>query len=253
MSTVDAARRALGPAGVYVPVPFTRWIPMEEQRAAVVRLEDAGYRTVWCNEAVGGKDVFAQLAVLMAATRRLAFATGIANIWARAPQTTHGAAALLAEAYPGRLLLGLGVGYPEQAAATGREFGRPPATMRDYLDGMAAPPQMPGPDAPYARIIGANGPRMLALAAEAADGAYPAGRPPESTAAARQTLGPDKLLVVGLSVAIDDEPSAIAKAAGEHLAAGADHVTLLGSAGEDFPADVDRLVRLAPALTAAAG
>jgi probable F420-dependent oxidoreductase len=41
---------------------------------------------------------------------------------------------------------------------------------------------------------------MLALAGEIADGAMPAGLPPEFTAQARQVLGPDKLLVVGLSV-----------------------------------------------------
>lgn len=248
MSVVETARRALGPVGVYMPVPFTRWIPIDEQREAVRRFEHAGYRTVWVNEVLGGKDVFAQVAVLMTATRRLTFATGIANIWARAPQTAHGAAALLAQAYPGRLVLGLGVGYPEQAAATGREFGRPLGTMRAYLDGMVEPPQTPGPDAAYPRIVGANGPKMLALAGEHADGAYPAGQPPEFTAEARRTLGPDKLLVVGLSAGADDEPSGIAKAVDEHLAAGADHVTLLPSVGEDFMTDVDRLARLAPTL-----
>lgn len=252
MSAVEAARRALGPVGVYVPVPFTRWIPMDEQREAVVRLEDAGYRTAWCNEAIGGKDVFAQLAVLLAATERLTLATGIANIWARAPQTTHGAASVLAEAYPGRLLLGLGVGYPEQAESTGQDFGRPLATMRRYLEAMSATPQMPGPEAPYPRILGAMGPKTLALAAESTDGAYPAGQPPEFTRAARQTLGPKKLLVIGLSVNINEAPKAIAKAAEEHLSAGADHVTLLPSGGgEDFTTDIDRLTSLAPTLTRA--
>lgn len=52
------------------------------------------------------------LAVLLAATKRMVFGTGIANIWARQPQTMHAAAAFLAQAYPGRFVLGLGVGYP---------------------------------------------------------------------------------------------------------------------------------------------
>jgi hypothetical protein len=30
----------------------------------------------------------------------MVFGTGIANIWARAPQTAHGGAALLAQAFP---------------------------------------------------------------------------------------------------------------------------------------------------------
>ncbi|MEU9025197.1 LLM class flavin-dependent oxidoreductase [Actinomadura sp. NPDC048394] len=248
MRDVERARRALGPVGTYVPVPFTRWIPIDEQRKAARRLEAAGYGTTWCNEPVGGKDVFAQLAVLMEATERMAFGTGVANVWARAPQTAHGAAAVLAEAYPDRLVLGLGVGYPEQAAAVGRDFGRPVDTMRAYLDAMAEPPQMPGPGAAYPRIIGANGPKMLALAAAAADGAFPAGQPPEFTAEARRTLGPDKLVVVGLRHNAGDEPAAVAAQVRDHLAAGADHAVLLPATGDDFTADVDRLVHLAPAL-----
>ena len=243
--TIDESRAALGPVGVYVPVPFTRWVPMDDQREAVRRFERAGYRTVWCNDPVGGKDVFAQLAVLMAATERVTFATGIANIWSRAAPITHGAAAVLSEAYPGRLVLALGVGYPEQAAAVGREFGRPLATMRAYLDAMAEPPMMPGPSAAYPRLLGAMGPKMLALAAETTDGAYPAGQDPAFITEARRVLGRDKILVSGISVEIDTKADAVAEVVGAHLAAGADHVTLLPSTGEDFMADVDRLAGLA--------
>ena len=163
-----------------LPVSFTSAPSADLQREAVGRLERAGYRAAWTNEVVGGKDAFVQLAVLLAATERMAFGTSIANIWAREPQTAHGAAALLAQAYPGRFVLGLGVGYPQQAASTGREFGSPLATMRDYLDRMDSPTQPPAPDVAYPRIIGANGPKMLALAGEMADGALPAMLPPSS-------------------------------------------------------------------------
>ena len=190
-----------------------------------------------------------QLAVLMAATERMVFGTGIANIWARSAQTTHGAAALLAQAYPGRFVLGLGVGYPQQAASVGREFGSPLATMRDYLDRMGAPTQLPAPDVAYPRIIGANGPKMLALAGEITDGALPAMQPPEFTAQARQVLGQDKLLVVFTHATIEQGgASAIAATVREHLAAGADHVLLGQPTGTDFIAGVDHLEQLAPAL-----
>ena len=205
-TVVEAARRALGPVGVFLPFSRTTAPSADRQREAVRRLERAGYRAVWTNEAVGGKDALVQLAVLLAATERIVFGTGIANIWARAPQTAHGAAALLAQAFPGRFVLGLGVGYPHQAASVGREFGHPVATMRDYLDQMAAPTELPAPDAAYPKIIGANGPKMLALAGEIADGAIPAMAPPEFTAQARQLLGPDKLLVAGLAVVVDADP-----------------------------------------------
>ena len=162
---------------------------------------------------------FVQLAVLLAATERMVFGTGIANIWARPPQTAHGAAALLAQAFPGRFVLGLSVGYPYQAASVGREFGSPVATMRAYLDQMAGPTQLPAPDVAYPMIIGANGPKMLALSGEIADGAMPAMVPPEFTAQARQLLGPGKLLAVGLAVVADADP-ARAKATARQRVAG---------------------------------
>ena len=213
-SVVDAGRQSLGPVGAYLPVPFTSAPPVNLQREAARRLEGAGYGAAWTNDPVGGKDPLVQVALLLAATERMTFGTGIANIWSRAPQTTHAAAALLSQAYPGRLVLGLGAGYPQQAAAVGREFGRPLAMMRDYLERMTAPTMTPPPEAPYPRIIAANGPKMLALAAEMADGALPAGLPPAYTARAREALGPGKLLVVAMSVITDtaDRAAAHAKA-----------------------------------------
>ncbi|MEV1249537.1 TIGR03620 family F420-dependent LLM class oxidoreductase [Nonomuraea sp. NPDC050022] len=298
-TVVDAARQALGPVGLTLPVSFTSALSIDLQREAVERLERAGYHAVWTNEVVGGKDALVQLAVLLAATRRMVFGTGIANVWARSPQTMHGAAAVLAQAYPGRFVLGLGVGYPQQAADTGREFGSPLTTMRDYRERMDSPTSPPAPDVTYPRIIAANGPKMLALAGEIADGAMPAGGPPEFTAQVRQVLGPDKLLVIGLSVVpggdrdraraiarewvsgslrqtwyaaalarfgysdqeiaeVSDrvvdaiiahgDPADIAAKVREHLAAGADHVTLMQPIGTDFSVGVDQFERLAPAL-----
>jgi len=119
---------------------------------------------------------------------------------------------MLAQAYPGRLVLGLGAGYPQQAAAVGREFGSPLAAMRDYLERTAAPTMTPAPEASYPRIVAANGPKMIALAREMADGALPAGLPPAFTAQARAALGPDKLLAVGLSVITDTADRETARA-----------------------------------------
>jgi probable F420-dependent oxidoreductase len=211
-SVVKAARQSLGPVGAYLPIPFTSAPPIDLQREAAGRLERAGYRAVWTNETVGGKDPMVQLALLLAATERMTFGTGIANIWARAPQTAHADAALLSQAYPGRLVLGLGAGYPQQAAAVGREFGSPLNSMRDYLERMAAPTMTPAPEAPYTRIVAANGPKMIALAGELADGALPTGLPPAFTAQARESLGPDKLLVVAMAVITDTADRETARA-----------------------------------------
>ncbi|SEG80517.1 probable F420-dependent oxidoreductase, MSMEG_4141 family [Actinacidiphila yanglinensis] len=216
---VAAARRALGPVGAVLPVSFTALPPVTAQVAAAVRLERAGYRAAWTNEVVGGKDALVQSALLLAATRRMVWGTAIANLWARPPQTLHAAAAQLAEAYPGRFVLGIGGGYPEQAAAVGREFGSPLATMRGYLERMDAPTRPAAPDADHLRIVAANGPRMLELAGEIADGALPAGLPPQFTARARQVLGPDRLLVVGMQVIPDADHGRAREAARERVAA----------------------------------
>jgi len=246
-AVVGAARQVLGPVGVCLPVSCTSTPSADLQREAVRRLEHAGYSAVWTNEVIG-KDALVQLAVLLAATERIVFGTCIANIWARPAQTMHAAAAQLAQAYPGRFVLGLGVGYPEQAAGTGQEFGSPLAAIRDYLDRMDGPTWPPAPDAGYPRIIAANGPKMLALAREIAHGAMPAMVPPEFTAEARRLLGPDKLLVVGLAVAPDSDRER-AKATAREMVSGwlgrrsyAATMARFGYSAREIAAVSDRLV-----------
>ncbi len=70
---VEATRRALGTIGAFLPHSLAVPTPVEAQRAAVQRLERAGYRSAWTNE-VPGKDALVQLAVLLAATEHLVFA-----------------------------------------------------------------------------------------------------------------------------------------------------------------------------------
>jgi probable F420-dependent oxidoreductase len=89
---------------------------------------------------------------------------------------------------------------------------------------------------------------MLALAGEIAHGALPAGVPPEFTAQARQVLGPDKLLVVGLSVAVDsdrDRAKATARAVVSRSLGGPSYAAMmawLGYSARDIAYVSDRLV-----------
>jgi len=204
---VEDARVTLGRVGAFLPnVPYAAQPTVAEQRAAARRVERAGYPAAWVNEGVGGRDGFAQLAILLAATERLAFATGVMNMWARPPETSHGGATYLADAFPGRFVLGLGVGYPFQAETVGRPYGSPVATARAYLTRRLVVPEItPALTAPYATLLAANGPKMLAVARDHADGALPAVQPPAFTALARETLGPDKLLAVSLTAIVDDD------------------------------------------------
>ena len=219
---VGSARETLGQVGVLLPQTFTAATPIGEQQKSIRELEEAGFSAAWANERIGGKDTLLQLSFLLAATERIVLGTSIMNILARAPQTAHSAAAMLARTYPGRLVLGMGVGYPQQAAVVGREFEHPVATMRQYLETMTAPGSPPftydPPEITYPRLIGANGPMMLALARDAADGAVPSGWTPEFTAEARRVLGPDKLLAMGITLIADADKDRAWKSARDQIA-----------------------------------
>jgi probable F420-dependent oxidoreductase len=95
-------------------------------------------------------------------------------------------------------VLGVGVSHKPLLDVRGQDYGKPLAFMRDYLTamdhgydvyrGVAPQPRPP-------RVLAALGPKMLELAGAKADGAHTYFVPPEHTAGARETLGPDKLLV----------------------------------------------------------
>jgi probable F420-dependent oxidoreductase len=147
-------------------------------------------------------------ALLLGATSRIVIATGIASIYARDPVTAAAAQKTLAEAYPARFLLGLGVSHvPVVEQIRGHSYGKPLASMRAYLDGMdRAPYRAVPPKVRPLRVLAALGPKMLQLAAERADGAHPYFVPPEHTARARRFLGSDRLLAVEQAVVLETDP-----------------------------------------------
>ncbi len=181
--------------------------PAAEEQAAVAGYEALDYGAAWFPESLGSKEALSHAAVLLAGSSRILVATGIANIHARdAAAMIHGARTL-AEAYPGRFVLGIGVSHAPSVAARGGSYGPPLATMTAYLDAMdaadyAGPP--PADEPPV--ILAALGPRMLELAAERADGAHPYFVPVEHTRFARERLGPGPVLAVEMTAVIDADP-----------------------------------------------
>ncbi len=167
------------------------------------RLERLGYGTLWMPE-TAGRDPFSHAAHLFNHTDTLSIATGIANIYHRHPGMMSQCAKTLAEQSGGRFILGLGVSHaPLVEGLRKLDYGKPVATMRQYLDSMlAAPYSAVPPAAPHKTVIAALGPKMLALAAEKVDGAHPYWTTPEHTAQAREILGPDKLLCVEQKVVL---------------------------------------------------
>ena len=243
---VLAARAALGPIGVSVPTTGMDITPMPQQIDGARRLEKAGYRAAWAREGVGGHDVMVEIASMLGATE-LVFGSAIANSLARPAVTMHAASATLAEAFPGRFVLGLGAGFAYQAEALGHDFAKPYSRMRDYLQAMDTPlTGLAMADQSYARIIAANGPKMVELAGSAADGAHPGLIPVEYTSSVRATLGPDKLLVVALTVLGMPDRKAAREAAGQFVTG------VLGFPGSPYGANILRLGYTAEEIAAGA-
>ena len=176
------------------------------ERAYARQVEALGYPALWFPESLGSKEAFSRAGVLLAATERIVVATGIASIWARDPFAMANGARALADAYPGRFLLGMGVSHAPSVAVRGHEYERPLEHMRAYLDAMdAARYDAPGDRRPP-RVLAALGDGMLRLAAERADGAHSYFVPVSHTGHAREVLGPEPLLAVEQTCVLDTEP-----------------------------------------------
>jgi probable F420-dependent oxidoreductase len=183
------------------------------------RVEAWGYSALWLPES-RGRNVLVHSSWLLANTRNLIVAPGIANIYARDAMAMANGQRALAEQSGGRFLLGIGVSHPPMVAGLrGHHYGKPVATMRAYLNEMALAPYIaPEPPEKPLTILAALGPRMLALSAELADGAHPYNVPPEHTAEARRILGPNKLLCPEVWVLLETDPDRARSAARQALA-----------------------------------
>ena len=156
-----------------------------------------------------GRDPFVASANYLAATTRLRLATGIANIYARDPMTMVGCQKTLAEAYPGRFLLGLGVSHHHLVERLRKHsYDKPLAFMKAYLSAMDESMfAAVGPDGDPGRVLAALGPKMLETSAAQADGAHPYFTTPEHTALARQAIGAGKLLAPEQMVVLETDPA----------------------------------------------
>jgi alkanesulfonate monooxygenase SsuD/methylene tetrahydromethanopterin reductase-like flavin-dependent oxidoreductase (luciferase family) len=149
-------------------------LPVAEAMRVARAVEDLGFGSLWIAEGTASREALSHAAVLLSTTSRLVVGTGIASIWARDPTAMAAGARTLADAFPGRFILGVGVSHAGAVGRRGHEYpARPLRTMREYLDAMdSAPLSSPAPDPPVTRVLAALRPRMLELAAERADGVH---------------------------------------------------------------------------------
>lgn len=159
-------------------------------------VEGLGYGAFW----LGGSPQLPTVRPLLDATERLIVATGIVNVWQNEPAKLAADHATLTHDFPGRLLLGIGIGHPEAT----RDYAKPLSTMRGFLDGLDAARQPVPPDE---RCLAALGPRMLELSAERSLGAIPYFTPVEHTRFARERVGETALVAPELACVLDEDPT----------------------------------------------
>jgi probable F420-dependent oxidoreductase len=239
---------AIGRVGVW-SFAFDR-NPVTTGQEAVAEIEELGFPALWIPEGLGSKDALTHASLLLAGGRRIVVATGIASIWARDPVAMANGARALAEAYPERFVLGVGVSHRTSVDRRGAfTYRRPYSRMRDFLDAMDAAryPVRDGVEPPP-RVLAALGPRMLRLAAERASGAHPYFVPVDHTAAARKTLGPGPLLAPEQAVVLETDPTKARSIAREYmghylkLENYAGNLMRLGWTEEDISGASERLV-----------
>jgi probable F420-dependent oxidoreductase len=191
--------------------------PARAQEAARA-IEELGYGTIWFPEAVN-REAMANAMLLLSATSRLTVATGVANIYARDAMSMAAAHKTITDTFPGRFVLGMGVGHqPSVEGMRGHTYGKPLSTMRAYLERMDnAPFVAHEPETDPVRLLAALGPRMLELAAERSAGALTYFSPVEHTARAREALGPDKVLAVEQAVVLATDPEKARATARMHM------------------------------------
>jgi probable F420-dependent oxidoreductase len=158
-------------------------------------IEALGYGAVW----VGGSPP-AELdwvEPILENTTTLKVATGIVNVWTAAPGPVAESFHRIETAYPGRFLLGIGVGHPEAHTA----YRKPIDALNDYLDKLdeyGVPKNR--------RVVAALGPRVLQLSARRSAGAHPYLTTPEHTKQARELIGPSAFLAPEHKVVLTTDP-----------------------------------------------
>ena len=160
----------------------------------VDEVEALGYSALWLGSSPGTADARPYLEATSATT----IATGILNVWQHEPAAAAAGYAELARDFPGRFLLGVGIGHPEATSG----YARPLATMRAFFDGLDA-----GGVPKEERITAALGPKMLDLAGERSLGAHTYFVSPAHTRAARERLGPDAAIAAEVAVVVESDPT----------------------------------------------
>jgi probable F420-dependent oxidoreductase len=179
MTDITGAKPDLGSFGVFGH--YSQFQPLSAEQ--LQDIEALGYGAIWAGGSPPAELDWVD--PILEKTTKLQLATGIVNIWTADAGPVSESFHRIEAAYPGRFLLGLGVGHREAIG----EYRKPLDALTDYLDKLdeyGVPKQR--------RVVAALGPKVLRLSAERSAGAHPYLTTPEHTAQARQIIGPDAFL-----------------------------------------------------------
>src|SRR5438093_397413 len=151
--------------------------------------EEAGFESLWHAETRITRDSVTALTALAMETRRVRLGSAAINVYTRGAVLTAITWAALAEAAPGRVVLGIGPGSPDPLAQQGFEFEFPVSRLREYVASIRAtwhepvPVTLEGrhhrlsrlmpevrPAQPVPIYLCVTGPRALDCAEQVADG-----------------------------------------------------------------------------------
>jgi probable F420-dependent oxidoreductase len=157
--------------------------------------QELGFGALW----LGGSPRLSSVRALLEGSSDLVIGTSIVNVWQYDPAELAGEFLALEDDFPGRVLLGLGIGHPEATS----EYQKPLAKMRGFLDGLD---NTPTPIAHDRLIMAALGPKMLELSGERTLGTIPYFVSPEHTAFARGALAAPAIVAPELAMVFDTDP-----------------------------------------------
>lgn len=254
--------------------------PPTNDAELVAAAEEAGFDTVFTAEA-WGSDAFTPLAWWGRETTRMRLGTSVVQLSARTPTACAMAALTLDHLSGGRHILGLGVSGPQVVEGWyGQKFPKPLARTREYIDilrqvwAREAPVRSDGPHYPLPLtgegttglgknlkpithplradipvMLGAEGPKNVALAAEICDGWLPIFYSPRiagmynewldegfARPGARHTRETFEICATAQVVVTDDRP-AVMELMKPHLAL---YMGGMGAEDTNFHADVYR-------------
>jgi probable F420-dependent oxidoreductase len=209
-----------------ITVPFNG-VPLHEQREWFEEAAALGYTDLWSSEA-GESDAFTPLALAAAWTPSLRLGTAIVSAFTRGPALLAMTAATMAEAAPGRFVLGIGTSSDVIVERwNGIPFDKPYARTRDTIRFLRAALTgekvgedyetfsvkgfrlgRPVPEVPPI-LVAALRPGMLRLAGKDGDGAIINWLSADDVKTVVGHVGPDKEIVARIFVCPSEDADAV--------------------------------------------